>query len=87
MTARIFATLLSVALFASAAPAFAYVGPGAGLSLIGAFWALILAVFTAVFFLLAWPMRRLLRNSRARNRGTGSAPPRDDDRNDGSLAI
>jgi hypothetical protein len=33
------AILASVALALGASPAFAYVGPGAGLSLLGAFWA------------------------------------------------
>jgi len=67
MKAFLFATTLFLGAFMASAPAFAYVGPGAGLSLIGAFWALILAIFTAVFFLLAWPVRRLLRQ-RGRNR-------------------
>jgi membrane protein implicated in regulation of membrane protease activity len=66
MKVILFALMFVVAALASPIPAFAYVGPGAGLSLIGAFWALILAIFTAVFFLLAWPVRRLLRNARAR---------------------
>src|SRR5262245_8578528 len=51
MKAFLFATTLFLGAFMASAPAFAYVGPGAGLSLIGAFWALILAIFTAVFFL------------------------------------
>ena len=42
----------------------AYVGPGAGLSLLGALWALILALLTAVFFIFAWPIRRMLRRRR-----------------------
>lgn len=42
----------------------AYVGPGAGLSLLGAFWALIVALFTAIGFVLAWPVRKLLRRTR-----------------------
>ena len=70
MKVILFALMFVVAALASPIPAFAYVGPGAGLSLIGAFWALILAIFTAVFFLLAWPVRRLLRNSRGRGNQT-----------------
>lgn len=45
--------------------AHAYIGPGAGLSALGALWALVLALFTAVFFVLAWPVRRALRRRRA----------------------
>ena len=42
----------------------AYVGPGAGLSLLGALWALVAALATAFLFLLAWPVRRMLRRRR-----------------------
>ena len=50
----------------TAAPALAYVGPGAGLSLVGAFWGLLVALFAAFAFVILWPIRRLLR----RRRGT-----------------
>lgn len=49
--------------------AFAYVGPGAGLSLLGALWALVAAVGLALFFVVAWPVRKLLRRKRE-NAGT-----------------
>ena len=58
-----------VAAAGAAAPAVAYVGPGAGLSLIGAFWGLLVAVFAALAFIVVWPVRRLLR----RGRGSPSA--------------
>lgn len=45
----------------------AYVGPGAGLTMIGALWAVILALFAALFFVVAWPVRRMLRQARHRN--------------------
>jgi hypothetical protein len=51
--------------FAWAAPAQAYVGPGAGLSLIGALWGLVVAVGAAVGFVVLWPLRRALRARRA----------------------
>ncbi|MEX2122634.1 MAG: hypothetical protein WD795_01995 [Woeseia sp.] len=44
--------------------AHAYVGPGAGLSLLGALWALIVAVGAALVFLVAWPIRRMRRRKR-----------------------
>lgn len=44
--------------------AHAYVGPGAGLSLLGALWALIVAVAAALAFLFAWPIRRMRRRKR-----------------------
>jgi type VI protein secretion system component VasK len=48
----------------AASPAFAYVGPGAGLTLLGALWGLILAVVVCVGFILLWPIRRMMRRRR-----------------------
>lgn len=58
------AGIAAVMLLATAAPAFAYVGPGAGLSLLGALWALVAAVFAAVGFVVMWPIRKMLKNRR-----------------------
>lgn len=55
--------------------AFAYVGPGAGLSLLGALWALIAAAGLALFFVVAWPLRRMLRKRRERTPQAGEAEP------------
>jgi hypothetical protein len=54
-----------VAALGAAGPAAAYVGPGAGLSLVGAFWGLLVAIFAAVAFIVVWPVRRLLRRNRS----------------------
>jgi predicted AlkP superfamily phosphohydrolase/phosphomutase len=42
-------------------PAFAYIGPGAGFALAGSFFAVFLAVLSAVVTLLTWPMRLVVR--------------------------
>ena len=47
-----------------ALPAAAYIGPGAGLSLLGAFWGLLLAVVAALGFVILWPLRRFFRRDR-----------------------
>jgi uncharacterized iron-regulated membrane protein len=47
-------------------PAAAYIGPGAGLSLLGAFWGLLVAVAAALGFVILWPIRRLFRRGRAK---------------------
>lgn len=58
------ATCLLPAMLPTAA--LAYVGPGAGLSLLGALWALLAAVMMALLFILAWPLRRMMRRRRLR---------------------
>lgn len=45
-------------------PITAYVGPGAGLSALGALWALIASIFTALGVILFWPIRFLIRKIR-----------------------
>ena len=67
----------SAALLA-ASPAFAYVGPGAGLTLLGALWGLILAVVVSVGFILLWPIRRMMRRNRQVG-PTGGQQAADDD--------
>lgn len=50
---------------AAAMPAAAYIGPGAGLSMLGAFWGLLVAILAALGFIIAWPLRRLFRRNKA----------------------
>lgn len=57
--------LLAAALVTVNLPAEAYIGPGAGISLLGAFWALILAVGGAIGVVVWYPLRNLFRRRRA----------------------
>jgi hypothetical protein len=66
----------------AASPAFAYVGPGAGLTLLGALWGLIVAVVLSVGFILLWPIRRLMR----RNKRASGDQAMDDDPTHSMLA-
>lgn len=61
--AALLAAGVSAAVLA-ASPAIAYVGPGAGLTLLGALWGLILAVVVSVGFILLWPIRRMMRRNK-----------------------
>ena len=73
--------LLAIALTAmgvAASPAMAYVGPGAGLTLLGALWGLIAAVVMSIGFVLLWPIRRLLRRNKQAGRTTESDAAVDD---------
>jgi membrane protein implicated in regulation of membrane protease activity len=56
--------MATVAISLAAFPAMAYVGPGAGLTLLGALWGLILAVVVSIGFVLLWPLRRLMRRNK-----------------------
>lgn len=58
-----------------AAPALAYVGPGAGLSLLSALWALLAAVGAALAFIILWPLRRMMRKRSAPSATAASATP------------
>ena len=60
-------SLLAVMLLTVTMPeiAFAYIGPGAGVSLIGSFLGVMVAVLIAVFALIAWPIRRMLKARKA----------------------
>jgi len=58
-TAYLFVIFIFVTLLPTAA--MAYVGPGAGITLLGALWAVIVAVVLMVGGLLVWPFRALLR--------------------------
>jgi membrane protein implicated in regulation of membrane protease activity len=58
----------------AASPALAYVGPGAGLSLLGALWGLLLAVLAALSFIILWPLKRYRRRQRARQQAPVETP-------------
>jgi membrane protein implicated in regulation of membrane protease activity len=59
-----------------AVPAAAYVGPGAGITMLGALWGLVLAVAAAVGFLVTWPLRRyIFRRKRSKAPAGTSTPP------------
>lgn len=62
------AVLLAIIVSAGfAEPASAYIGPGAGLSMLSAFWALLVAVFAALGFLILYPLRRFFRRRNHQN--------------------
>ena len=78
MNTTIATAVLAAALLCGAAPAAAYVGPGAGLSALGAVWGLVAALGTALAFVLLWPIRALVRRLRGRKATPaepGATPP------------
>jgi hypothetical protein len=56
--------LLAILFVLSAQPAAAYIGPGAGITMLGALWGVIVAVALALGAVLFWPIRIMLRKRR-----------------------
>jgi hypothetical protein len=71
--------LALTAVLLHAAATAAYVGPGAGISLVGSLFGLVSAVVIAIGVVLLWPIRRLIRRIKG-GTGPGAAaaePPAD----------
>lgn len=66
--------LLSLVAIAAPGLAQAYIGPGAGVSAIGAALALVGAVFFAIVGFIWYPVKRLLRSMRRKTEDTPQAP-------------
>ena len=58
--------IAAVLLLAYAAPAHAYIGPGAGFAVFGSFLVMLVALSLGAFVLLTWPLRFLIRGRRKR---------------------
>lgn len=54
-------SIAALAMLSWSAPAFAYIGPGAGLGMIGTALVMLAAIVMAVGFLIFWPVRKLLK--------------------------
>jgi hypothetical protein len=55
--------------------ALAYVGPGAGISMLGALWGLIVGVVMALGVILFWPIRMMIRKMKANKANADGTPP------------
>jgi hypothetical protein len=66
---------IAVAVLPQAAAA--YVGPGAGLTMLGALWAVIAAVLFAVAGLVIWPIRAMRRRRKQLASSKAAAVPGD----------
>lgn len=64
-----------LALAGAAGPVAAYIGPGAGISFVGSIFTWLIGILIALFAILFWPIRALIR----RARGGKAAPAGEDD--------
>jgi hypothetical protein len=67
----------SLCFVAAATPVSAYIGPGAGITMLGALWGVIVAVALALGAVLFWPIRVMLRRRKrpaAASATTAAAP-------------
>ena len=63
---RLFAPLIVVVSLGAlwSAPAFGYIGPGAGITVLGALWGVLVAIVLTIGAVLFWPVRILFRRRR-----------------------
>lgn len=64
--------LLTIVLLTTAPAAFAYIGPGAGISLVSSVLGILGAIFLGFFAILAWPIRRMLKRRKAEREKAGN---------------
>ncbi len=70
---KIYIAFLTVSALLLTGTAVAYVGPGAGISVLGALWGLIIGVVMAVGIILFWPIRMMIRKLKANKDGQTTA--------------
>ena len=90
MTKTMIPVLLALLLVTSG-QALAYIGPGAGISVVGSLLSILATFFVAIGAILFWPVRKLLKRRKARREAVqpvrnGSSAQGDDGSGDGRRA-
>jgi hypothetical protein len=68
--------LMTSLLLAPVSPAIAYIGPGAGISVLGSLLGILATIFVAIGAIIFWPVRKYMQRRKARHesqRGTEAA--------------
>jgi membrane protein implicated in regulation of membrane protease activity len=77
---KLMALLLILNVFLHTSPAIAYIGPGAGILLLGPMFTMLAAVGVAILMLLLWPLMAIRRKRKTAKKSTtdkdASAPPK-----------
>jgi membrane protein implicated in regulation of membrane protease activity len=58
--------LLAILLLAPISPAVAYIGPGAGISVLGSLLSILATIFVAIGAIIFWPLRKFMKRRKAR---------------------
>jgi len=64
MKAKIMSRILFTTLLFFSSSALAYIGPGAGIPVLGSILGVISAIVIAIIAIIAWPIRRMLKKKR-----------------------
>jgi len=65
--------LLTCILLASVSPALAYIGPGAGISVLGSLLSILATIVLAIGAIIFWPVRKFMKRRKARRESAGGA--------------
>jgi protein-S-isoprenylcysteine O-methyltransferase Ste14 len=68
-----FRIIVLLLLTAITSPATAYVGPGAGISVLGSLLGILATIFVAIGAILFWPIRKLMKRKKAKKESEASA--------------
>lgn len=58
--------LLALVPLAPVSTAFAYIGPGAGMSVLGSLLGILATIFVAIGAIIIWPLRKFMKRRKAR---------------------
>jgi len=67
--------VLLALLLATSGQALAYIGPGAGISVVGSLLSILATFFVAIGAILFWPIRKMLKRRKARRATAATAAP------------
>jgi membrane protein implicated in regulation of membrane protease activity len=65
--------LLALVLLTPVSTAVAYVGPGAGMSVLGSLLSILATIFVAIGAILIWPLRKFMKRRKARRNSPADA--------------
>ena len=65
--------LLTCILLAMVSPALAYIGPGAGISVLGSLLSILATIVVAIGAIIFWPLRKFMKRRKARREAAGGA--------------